>query len=109
MTPPSLHSAGIGPAGVNSAVDIAKEAANMILLDQNLNVLHNGALQGRYTFDNIVKHITMCISSNFDNMFSMAGTVLFLSFLTMLPTQILINNILYGRSAVPIPLDKVDS
>ncbi len=105
---PSLHSADIG-LSVDSAVDVAKEAADMILLDQDLNVLHEGVLEGRRTFGNIMKYIMMGTSSNFGNMFSMAGAAVFLPFLPMLPTQILLNNILYDLSEVPIPLDKVDA
>ncbi|QWF72403.1 magnesium-translocating P-type ATPase [Methylomonas paludis] len=105
---PSLHSADIG-LSVDSAVDVAKEAADMILLDQDLNVLYEGVLEGRRTFGNIMKYIMMGTSSNFGNMFSMAGAALFLPFLPMLPTQILLNNILYDLSEVPIPLDKVDT
>ena len=105
---PSLHSADIG-LSVDSAVDVAKDAADMILLDQDLNVLHEGVLEGRRTFGNIMKYIMMGTSSNFGNMFSMAGAAVFLPFLPMLPTQILLNNILYDISEVPIPLDKVDA
>ena len=104
---PSLHSADVG-LSVDSAVDVAKEAADMILLDQDLHVLHDGVLEGRRTFGNIMKYIMMGTSSNFGNMFSMAGAALFLPFLPMLPTQILLNNILYDLSEVPIPLDEVD-
>ncbi|MGB5062409.1 MAG: HAD-IC family P-type ATPase, partial [Candidatus Competibacter sp.] len=104
---PSLHSADVG-LSVDSAVDVAKEAADMILLDQDLRVLYDGVLEGRRTFGNIMKYIMMGTSSNFGNMFSMAGAALFLPFLPMLPTQILLNNILYDLSEVPIPLDKVD-
>ena len=105
---PSLHSADVG-LSVDSAVDVAKEAADMILLDQDLHVLHDGVLEGRRTFANIMKYIMMGTSSNFGNMFSMAGAALFLPFLPMLPTQILLNNILYDISEVPIPLDEVDA
>ncbi len=80
----------------------------MILLDQDLHVLHEGVLEGRRTFANIMKYIMMGTSSNFGNMFSMAGASLLLPFLPMLPTQILLNNILYDISEVPIPLDEVD-
>ena len=104
---PSLHSADVG-ISVDSAVDVAKEAADIILLDQDLQVLHHGVLEGRRTFANIMKYIMMGTSSNFGNMFSMAGASLFLPFLPMLPTQILLNNILYDISEVPIPLDEVD-
>ena len=105
---PSLHSADVG-LSVDSAVDVAKEAADMILLDRDLHVLHDGVLEGRRTFGNIMKYIMMGTSSNFGNMFSMAGAALFLPFLPMLPTQILLNNILYDLSEVPIPLDQVDA
>jgi len=104
---PSLHSADVG-ISVDSAVDVAKEAADMILLKQDLHVLHAGVLEGRHTFGNIMKYIMMGTSSNFGNMFSMAGAALFLPFLPMLPTQILLNNILYDISEIPIPLDEVD-
>ena len=105
---PSLHAADVG-LSVDSAVDVAKEAADMILLEQDLHVLHAGVLEGRRTFGNIMKYIMMGTSSNFGNMFSMAGASLFLPFLPMLPTQILLNNILYDISEVPIPLDEVDA
>ena len=104
---PSLHSADIG-ISVDSAVDVAKSAAEMILLEQDLNVLHEGVMEGRRTFGNIMKYIMMGTSSNFGNMFSMAGATLFLPFLPMLPVQILLNNLLYDVSEIPIPLDSVD-
>ena len=104
---PSLHSADIGMS-VDSAVDVAKEAADMILLRRDLNVLHDGVLEGRRTFGNIMKYIMMGTSSNFGNMFSMAGASLFLPFLPMLPVQILLNNLLYDISEIPIPMDRVD-
>jgi Mg2+-importing ATPase len=105
---PSLHSADVG-LSVDSAVDVAKAAADMILLKQDLHVLHAGVLEGRRTFGNIMKYIMMGTSSNFGNMFSMAGASLILPFLPMLPTQILLNNILYDVSEMPIPLDEVDA
>jgi Mg2+-importing ATPase len=105
---PSLHSADVG-LSVDSAVDVAKEAADMILLKQDLHVIYAGVVEGRRTFGNIMKYIMMGTSSNFGNMFSMAGASLFLPFLPMLPTQILLNNILYDISEIPIPLDKVDA
>lgn len=105
---PSLHSADVG-LSVDSGVDVAKEAADMILLKHDLHVLHAGVLEGRHTFGNIMKYIMMGTSSNFGNMFSMAGASLFLPFLPTRPTQILLNNILYDISEVPIPLDKVDT
>ncbi|HEX5311991.1 magnesium-translocating P-type ATPase [Aquabacterium sp.] len=104
---PSLHAADVG-LSVDSAVDVAKEAADMILLKRDLQVLHEGVLEGRRTFGNIMKYIMMGASSNFGNMFSMAGAALFLPFLPMLPTQILLNNILYDGSELAIPLDQVD-
>ncbi len=104
---PSLHSADIG-ISVDSAVDVAKNAAEMILLEQDLNVLYDGVVEGRRTFGNIMKYIMMGTSSNFGNMFSMAGATLFLPFLPMLPVQILLNNLLYDVSEIPIPLDSVD-
>jgi Mg2+-importing ATPase len=104
---PSLHSADVG-ISVDSAVDVAKSAAEMILLEQDLNVLHEGVMEGRRTFGNIMKYIMMGTSSNFGNMFSMAGATLFLPFLPMLPVQILLNNLLYDVSEIPIPLDSVD-
>jgi Mg2+-importing ATPase len=105
---PSLHAADVG-LSVDSAVDVAKAAADIIMLKQDLNVLHAGVLEGRRTFGNIMKYIMMGTSSNFGNMFSMAGAALFLPFLPMLPTQILLNNILYDISEIPIPLDEVDA
>jgi Mg2+-importing ATPase len=104
---PALHSADIG-ISVDSAVDVAKDAAAMILLDRDLGVLQNGVVEGRRTLGNIMKYIMMGTSSNFGNMFSMAGGSLFLPFLPMLPTQILLNNMLYDISEIFIPLDNVD-
>lgn len=105
---PSLHSADVG-ISVDSAVDVAKSAADMILLEHDLSVLHAGVLEGRRTFGNIMKYIMMGTSSNFGNMFSMAGASIFLPFLPMLPIQILLNNLLYDFSELPIPLDRVDA
>ena len=104
---PSLHVADVG-ISVDTAVDVAKAAADIILLEQDLTAVHAGVLEGRRTFGNIMKYIMMGTSSNFGNMFSMAGASLFLPFLPMLPTQILLNNILYDISEIPIPLDEVD-
>lgn len=104
---PSLHSADVG-ISVDSAVDVAKDAADMILLEHDLGALQSGVIEGRRTFSNIMKYIMMGTSSNFGNMFSMAGASLFLPFLPMLPTQILVNNMLYDLSEIPIPLDNVD-
>jgi Mg2+-importing ATPase len=103
---PSLHAADVG-FSVDTAVDVAKEAAAMILLRKDLGVLADGVREGRKTFANILKYMMMGTSSNFGNMFSMAGGVLFLPFLPMLPTQILLNNLLYDLSETAIPLDKV--
>ncbi len=103
----SLHSADVG-ISVESGVDVAKAAADMILLEQDLAVLHEGVLQGRRTFGNIMKYVMMGTSSNFGNMFSMAGASLFLPFLPMKPVQVLLNNFLYDLSEVPIPMDTVD-
>jgi Mg2+-importing ATPase len=105
---PALHAADVG-LSVDSAVDVAKAAADIILLEHDLGVLHAGVQEGRRTFGNIMKYIMMGTSSNFGNMFSMAGAALFLPFLPMLPTQILLNNVLYDISEIPIPLDEVDA
>ena len=104
---PSLHCADVG-LSVDSAVDVAKAAADMILLERDLLVLREGVLEGRRTFTNVMKYLLMGTSSNFGNMFSMAGAALFLPFLPMLPTQILLNNALYDLSEIAIPLDRVD-
>lgn len=104
---PSLHAADVG-ISVANAVDVAKDAADLILLERNLQVLHNGILEGRKAFANVLKYLLMGTSSNFGNMFSMAGAVLFLPFLPMLPTQILVNNFLYDLAQVTIPTDHVD-
>jgi len=103
---PSLHGADVG-FSVDTAVDVAKEAAAMILLRKDLGVLAEGVREGRRTFANILKYVMMGTSSNFGNMFSMAAGVLFLPFLPMLPTQILLNNLLYDLSETAIPLDRV--
>lgn len=104
---PALHAANVG-ISVDSAVDVAKEAADLVLLNHDLKVLHDGVCEGRRTFGNVTKYIMMGTSSNFGNMFSMAGGALFLPFLPMLPIQILLNNFLYDLSEIAIPLDKVD-
>jgi Mg2+-importing ATPase len=105
---PSLHAADVG-ISVASAVDVAKDAADIILLEQSLQVLHNGIIEGRKAFGNVIKYLLMGTSSNFGNMFSMAGAFVFLPFLPMLPTQILLNNFLYDLSQVTIPTDHVDA
>jgi Mg2+-importing ATPase len=105
---PSLHAADVG-ISVASAVDVAKDAASIIMMDKGLQVLHNGIIEGRKAFGNVMKYLLMGTSSNFGNMFSMAGAALFLPFLPMLPMQILLNNFLYDLSQVTIPTDNVDS
>jgi Mg2+-importing ATPase len=104
---PALKASDVG-ISVNNAVDIAKESADLILLEKSLLVLEDGVIEGRKTFGNIVKYIKMGASSNFGNMFSMTGASLFLPFLPMLPIQILLNNFLYDLSQVGIPTDEVD-
>jgi Mg2+-importing ATPase len=104
---PSILAADVG-LSVDGAADVAREAADLILLDHDLGVLHRGVLEGRRTFGNIMKYVTMGTSSNFGNMFSMAGGTLILPFLPMLPVQILVNNFLYDVSEIPIPMDSVD-
>ena len=104
---PSLHTADVG-ISVDGAVDVAKDAADIILLEHDLEVVERGVREGRRTFGNIMKYIMMGTSSNFGNMFSMAGASLILPFLPMLPIQVLLNNFLYDLSEVPIPMDEVD-
>jgi Mg2+-importing ATPase len=104
---PSLHAADVG-ISVSSAVDVARDAADIILLEPGLQVLHEGILEGRRAFGNVMKYLLMGTSSNFGNMLSMAGASLFLPFLPMLPTQILLNNFLYDMAQVTIPSDNVD-
>jgi Mg2+-importing ATPase len=104
---PSLHTADVG-VSVAAAVDVAKDAADIILLERDLSVLHAAILEGRRAFGNVMKYLLMGTSSNFGNMFSMAGAFLFLPFLPMLPTQILLNNFLYDLAQITIPTDNVD-
>jgi Mg2+-importing ATPase len=104
---PSLHTADVGISVLNG-VDVAKDAAKIILLEKDLAVLNDGVIEGRRCFANIMKYIIMSTSSNFGNMFSMAAASLFLPFLPMLPTQILLNNFLYDTSQVAVPGDNVD-
>jgi Mg2+-importing ATPase len=104
---PSLHAADVG-ISVSSAVDVAREAADIILLKPGLQILHNGIIEGRRASANVLKYILMGTSSNFGNMFSMAAASVFLPFLPMLPTQILLNNFLYDAAQVTIPSDNVD-
>jgi Mg2+-importing ATPase len=104
---PALHAADIG-ISVDTAVDIAKESADLILLEKDLMVLDGGVIEGRKVFANILKYIRMGASSNFGNMFSVLGASAFLPFIPMAPIQILTNNMLYDFSQVPIPTDAVD-
>jgi Mg2+-importing ATPase len=104
---PSLHAADVG-ISVASAVDVAKDAADIILLKPGLGVLHSGIIEGRRASANVLKYLLMGTSSNFGNMFSMAAASVFLPFLPMLPTQILLNNFLYDASQLTIPSDNVD-
>ena len=104
---PSLHAADVG-ISVSSAVDVAREAADVILVEPGLRVLHDGIIEGRKAFGNVMKYLLMGTSSNFGNMLSMAGASLFLPFLPMLPTQILLNNLLYDLAQLTIPTDNVD-
>jgi Mg2+-importing ATPase len=104
---PSLHLADVG-ISVANAVDVAKDAADIILRERSLDVLHQGILEGRRAFANVMKYLLMGTSSNFGNMVSMAAAALFLPFLPMLPTQILLNNFLYDLAQVTIPTDHVD-
>jgi P-type Mg2+ transporter len=104
---PSLHAADVG-ISVCTAVDVARDAADIILMEPGLGVLHDGIIEGRRAFGNVMKYLLMGTSSNFGNMLSMAGASLFLPFLPMLPTQILLNNFLYDLAQVTIPSDNVD-
>jgi P-type Mg2+ transporter len=104
---PALRAADVG-VSVDTAVDIAKESADVILLEKSLLVLEEGVLEGRKVFANIVKYIKMGASSNFGNMFSVLGASAMLPFLPMTAIQILTNNLLYDFSQVPIPTDDVD-
>ena len=104
---PALRAADIG-ISVDTATDIAKESADLILLEKDLMVLEGGVIEGRKVFANILKYIRMGASSNFGNMFSVLGASAFLPFLPMAPIQVLTNNLLYDFSQVPIPTDAVD-
>jgi P-type Mg2+ transporter len=105
---PALKAADVG-ISVDSAVDIAKESSDIILLENNLLVLEQGVLEGRRVFGNITKYIKMAASSNFGNMFSVVGASAFLPFIPMLPIQVLANNLLYDISQTAIPTDEVDA
>ena len=104
---PSLKAADVG-ISVNNAVDVAKDAADLILLKKSLQNLIEGVAEGRKTFANTLKYLMMSLSSNFGNMFSMAGASVLLPFLPMTAPQILLNNLLYDSSQLAIPTDKVD-
>jgi Mg2+-importing ATPase len=104
---PSLHAADVGISLI-SATDVAREAADVILDKRSLRVLHQGILEGRRASGNMMKYLLMGTSSNFGNMFSMAAASIFLPFLPMLPTQILLNNFLYDLAQITIPSDNVD-
>ncbi|MEI6376733.1 MAG: magnesium-translocating P-type ATPase, partial [bacterium] len=103
----SMRVADVG-ISVDTAVDVAKESADIILLENSLMVLEDGILEGRKVFANIIKYIRMSASSNFGNMFSMTGSSYFLPFLPMAPVQVLVNNLLYDFSQTGIPSDHVD-
>src|ERR1700693_510997 len=105
---PSLHAADVG-ISVAAAVDVARDAADLILLQPGLGTLHRGIIEGRRASANVLKYLLMGTSSNFGNMFSMAGASLFLPFLPMLSTQILLNNFLYDAAQITIPSDNVDA
>jgi Mg2+-importing ATPase len=104
---PALHAADVG-ISVDGAADVARAAADLILLDHDLSVVREAVVCGRSTVQNVSKYVLMGSSSNFGNMFSMAGAALFLPFLPMLPIQILLNNLLYDVSEIAIPFDRVD-
>jgi len=104
---PSLHGADVG-ISVAGAVDVAREASDIVLLERRLDVLHAGIIAGRKCFGNVLKYVLMGTSSNFGNMFSLAGAALVLPFLPMLPTQILLNNFLYDFAQITIPSDHID-
>ena len=103
----ALHKADIG-ISVDSATDVAKDAADIVLLEKDLGVLADGVVEGRRIFANTIKYVLMGTSSNFGNMFSAAAASAFLKFLPMLPSQILLNNLLYDTSQLAIPTDRVD-
>ena len=105
---PALHAADVG-ISVDSAVDVAKAAADIILLDKSLAVLAEGVIEGRRVFANVLKYVRMGASSNFGNMFSVLGASAWLPFLPMAPIQVLTNNLLYDVSQIPIPSDRVDT
>ena len=105
---PGLHAADVG-ISVDGAADVARAAADLILLEHDLSVVRDAVIDGRATVQNVSKYVLMGSSSNFGNMFSMAGAALFLPFLPMLPIQVLLNNLLYDISEIAIPFDQVDA
>jgi Mg2+-importing ATPase len=105
---PALRQVDVG-ISVNTAVDIARESADIILLEKSLMVLEEGVLEGRRTFGNVLKYIRMGTSSNFGNMFSVLGASAWLPFLPMQPVQLLVQNLLYDFSQIGIPFDGVDA
>ena len=105
---PALKEADIG-ISVDSAVDIAKESADIIMLEKSLMFLKEGVVEGRKTFGNIIKYIKMALSSNFGNVFSVMGASILFPFLPMLPLQLLFQNLLYDMSQITIPFDNVDA
>ena len=104
---PPLHAADVG-ISVDAGAEVARQAADLVLLEQDLGVLRDGIREGRRTLVNVNKYVLMATSSNFGNMVSMAAAALFLPFLPMLPVQILLNNFLYDLSELPIPTDRVE-
>ncbi len=104
---PALKTADIG-ISVSNAVDVAKESADIVLSEKSFRMLIDGVLEGRRTFTNTIKYISMAVSSNFGNMFSMTGASMIFRFLPMLPTQVLLNNILYESSQLALPFDTVE-
>ncbi len=105
---PAIHAADVG-LSVEGATDVAREAADMIMLVRNLKVLADGVEEGRRTFANILKYVRMATSSNFGNMLSMALASIFLPFLPMTPIQVLLNNLIYDLSEIGIPFDRVEA
>jgi Mg2+-importing ATPase len=104
---PAIHAADVG-LSVEGATDVAREAADMIMLERNLDVLADGVQEGRRTYANILKYVRMATSSNFGNMLSMALASIFLPFLPLTPIQVLLNNLIYDLSEIGIPFDRVE-
>jgi Mg2+-importing ATPase len=104
---PALRASDVG-ISVDTAVDVAREASDIVLLKQDLSVIHAGVIGGRRVFGNVVKYLRMAASSNVGNMLSVVGASILLPFLPMLPVQILLNNLLYDISQTAIPTDHVD-